>query len=137
MAQDGKQGREVGRVLLDALERARSRLAVAMAAGMKTAPGECRRHYQETEERMRRCLKELRARRRRGMPLEPAWAEALEALDLLPPAPRSPAALQEGVRQLCIRLAAALAPLERVAPEEAAPARAQEVSDPSPPDSIP
>ena len=57
MAQDGKQGREVGLVLLDALERARSRLAVAMAAGMKAAPAECRRHYQETDERMRRCLR--------------------------------------------------------------------------------
>jgi len=113
LVQDDRSRREIGRRLLDALERARSRLAVAMATEMKAAPAECRRHYQETEERMRRCVKDLRARSRRGVPLERAWSEALEALGRIPPAPRSPAAREEGVRQLCTSLADVLAPLER------------------------
>jgi hypothetical protein len=113
LLQEDRSRREIGRRLLDALERARSRLAVAMATEMKAAPADCRRHYQETEERMRRCVKDLRARRRRGVPLECAWTEALEALGRLPPAPQSPAACHEGVRQLCTSLGAVLAPLER------------------------
>ena len=70
--------------LLYALECARSRLAVAMAAESKAIPPVTWRRYVEVEDRMRRCLKRLRLRHR-ALPQESlGWLPGLEALQSLP-----------------------------------------------------
>ncbi len=70
--------------LLQALECARSRLAVAMAAERKAIPPARWRSYLEMEDRTRRCLKKLR-RFRRSIPQEPqGWLATVESLQRLP-----------------------------------------------------
>jgi len=72
------------RRLLYALECARSRLAVAMAAESKVTPPARWQSYIETEDRMRRCLKRLRVLHC-ALPLEAlGWLPTLEALQHAP-----------------------------------------------------
>jgi chromatin segregation and condensation protein Rec8/ScpA/Scc1 (kleisin family) len=66
--------------LLRALECARSRLAVAMAAESKLTPRERWRSYIEIEDRMRRCLRMLRSQQRTSAQETALWLPALEAL---------------------------------------------------------
>jgi hypothetical protein len=69
--------------LLHALECARSRLAVAMAAESKLTPREGWRSYVAIEDRMRRCLKMLRSLRRTPAQEVAVWLPTLEALQHL------------------------------------------------------
>ena len=66
--------------LLHALESARSRLAVAIAAESKVTPRERWRRYLETEDRMRRCLRALRGHPARGSSKWHGWGQALSLL---------------------------------------------------------
>ncbi len=75
------------RELLYAMERARSRLAVAIAAETKTTPRERRRDYLETEDRVRRSLRRIRRLHIPGTAGNRHWREALSLLQQpLPPA---------------------------------------------------
>jgi hypothetical protein len=71
--------------LLSALERARTQLAIAVAAEAKITTLENRLRYVQTEERVRRSVKRLR----RGIVLRTArlhiWSLALRALQRFPP----------------------------------------------------
>jgi hypothetical protein len=69
--------------LVHALETARSRLAVAVAADSKVTTLSQRKHYLETDARLRRCLRKLRARQRPGRSGHLIWTECLESLGLL------------------------------------------------------
>ncbi len=94
--------------LVQALEAARSRLAIAVAADSKMTPPSQRRLYLETDARLRGCLRELRAQRWPGKPARGNWTECLESLIRL---------LGEGVsrgrsHKMCIRLAEILNRLE-------------------------
>ena len=68
------------RELVSALENARTRLAVAVAAATKETSLQQWEDYQEIEGRMRGCLKELRALGRSELPGHPSCERALEAL---------------------------------------------------------
>jgi hypothetical protein len=63
--------------LMQALERARSRLAIAAATDARLTPLKRRRDYMEMEERIRRCLKELRLRQHTERHLPSAVASGL------------------------------------------------------------
>jgi hypothetical protein len=66
--------------LVQALEAARSRLAIAAAADSKMTPPSQRKLYLETDARLRGCLRQLRAQR---WPRERApgnWTDCLEGL---------------------------------------------------------
>lgn len=63
--------------LVQALERARSRLAIAAATDARLTPLKRRRDYLELEERIRRCLKELRLRQHAEKHLPAAVASGL------------------------------------------------------------
>ena len=77
--------------LVQALEAARSRLAIAVAADSKMTPLSQRRLYLETDARLRRCLRKLRARQWPGRSGHNDWIECLESLTRLARA-RLPAA---------------------------------------------
>lgn len=68
------------RELLHAMESARSRLAVAIAAENKTTTRERWRYYLATADRMRNCVKEIRQLRGPGMPRHIVWHHALDLL---------------------------------------------------------
>ena len=77
---DSSRGQHRYRELLYALESARSRLAVAIAAESKVTPRERWRRYLETEERMRRCLRAIRGQPARGGGRRHGWGQALSLL---------------------------------------------------------
>jgi hypothetical protein len=84
------------------MERARSRLAVAIAAENKTTPRERWRYYLETEDRMRRCVREIRRHAGLNIGKQFGW---LQALDLLKqPLPIPDQKSQGEAQQLCQRL---------------------------------
>jgi hypothetical protein len=94
--------------LVRALEAARSRLAIAVAADSKMTPLSQRRLYLETDARLRRCLRELRAQRWLGEAGWSDWTDCLDSLGRL---------LSEGVNRgrshrMCARLAEILNRLE-------------------------
>jgi hypothetical protein len=90
------------RELLQAMERARSQLAVAIAAENKTTPRERWRYYLETEDRMRRCVREIRryAGLNIGKPF--GWLQALDLLNQPLPVPDQKS--QGEAQRLCRRL---------------------------------
>ncbi len=99
------------RRLLYALECARSRLAVAMAAESKATPPARWRDYVEVEDRMRRCLKRLRSVRR-ALPQESlGWLPTLEALQS-PQRARDSEARRGEAQHLCQYLCDVLARIE-------------------------
>ena len=69
--------------LVHALEAARSRLAVAAATDSKITTLSQRKHYLETDARLRRCLRKLRTRQWSGRSGHLIWTECLERLGLL------------------------------------------------------
>ena len=75
--------REVYDELLHSLEQARTRLAVAIATESKATPLERIRYYRETDEKVHRCVRELRSLRRSGVEGQQGWQEALSALKRL------------------------------------------------------
>jgi len=96
--------------VVQALEAARSRLAIAVAADSKMTPLSERKFYLETDARLRRCLRELRARQWQGLRGQSTWTECLESLTLL---------LSEGVNRgrshrMCARLGEILSRLEGI-----------------------
>ncbi len=68
------------RELLFALESARTRLAVAIAAENKATPREQWLRYLTAEDRMRKCLREMRNHYLRSAGKEAGWLEALHLL---------------------------------------------------------
>ena len=94
--------------LVSALEAARSRLAIAVAADSKMTPPSQRKLYLETDARLRRCLRDLRALRWPCLAGQSHWMECLENLGRL---------LGEGVNRgrshrMCTRLGEILSRLE-------------------------
>jgi hypothetical protein len=72
--------RDVGGELQKALETARTRLAIAMAAENKNTPPDRRKYFQQTDNQIRDCLRELR----RAEPVDPpADFRRLRALQIL------------------------------------------------------
>ncbi|HEV8610678.1 MAG TPA: hypothetical protein VGS98_11520 [Thermoanaerobaculia bacterium] len=108
-----RKRRQAGRELVVALERTRTRLAVAVAAEMKTTPAELWNLYRETEEKMRRRLKELRAHPRDDDPEDAGRVEALEALRRLALEAVTVARQRGEAWRLCRRVRQALECLER------------------------
>ncbi len=100
------------RKLLLRLERARTRLAVVMATESKFTTPERWREYRETETRIRRCLKDLRAGRTMGRVDSDPWRRVLEALDCLTESGHEEACQSEA-RIICRRLAEILEVLEK------------------------
>ena len=94
-------------VLFHALERARTLFAVAVAAERRTTPPDKWRHYQETEDLMRRVLKDLRSERWSGM----TWSQAIEALRKIPD-PYDQQAGHAEAQVLCRQLREAMTRLE-------------------------
>jgi len=74
---DSSRGQHRYHELVHALESARSRLAVAIAAESKVTPRERWRRYLETEDRMRRCLRAIRGHPARGSGKRHGWSQAL------------------------------------------------------------
>jgi hypothetical protein len=70
--------------LLVALEKSRTRLAVAIAAESKITPLDRWQYYLDTADRMRRCIKKLRHADFNGEPGLKDWNRALYALRQLP-----------------------------------------------------
>ncbi len=68
------------RELLIAIERTRSQLAVAIAAENKSTPRERWRHFLATEDRMRRCVREIRRHHRQDPGKRYDWIQALNLL---------------------------------------------------------
>lgn len=101
-------------VLFRALERARTRFAIAVATESKTTPPDKWRYYLETEDRMRRVLKDLRSQRWSGM----TWNQAIEALRRLPD-PYGQEADYTEAQVLCRQLREVMARLESRNREEA------------------
>ncbi len=88
--------------LLNALERARSRFAVAIAAESKMTPAARLRQYVETDDQMRRYLKQLRSLRRLGLSGDPDWSRLADMLD--GPYPGGAGACHTGAQWLCVKL---------------------------------
>jgi hypothetical protein len=105
-----KVGSAVYQDLLKALESARTKLAIAIAAETKATPLERWNYYLETADQMRRCLKQLRALPRSNIRSQADWIEALDNLRQIPQRP-DPKSRQEEANQLCQRLRAVLAQL--------------------------
>ncbi len=68
-------------IVVSALERARTRFAIAVATEKKATPLEKYRHYLDIENRMRWSLRELRGRFR-GSGI--TWQQAIETLKRIP-----------------------------------------------------
>lgn len=75
---------EALRRLLHALECARSRFAVAIAAETKYTPPARWQSYIEVEDRLRRCLRRLRLHRRMESADAISWLLTLDALQEFP-----------------------------------------------------
>jgi hypothetical protein len=99
-----RTSKSVHRELLLALESARTRLAVAIAAETKSTPLDQWRYYLDTADRIRRFARKLR-RRGFDVPQEfQDWIRALEALKRLP--------MQDKALRLCQILIDIVAELE-------------------------
>ncbi len=99
--------------LLKALEGARTRLAVAIAAETKATPAAQWKYYLDTADRMRRCLKQLRSVSRFSTQDEDCWTQALDRLNQI--AERSDARVRGGeAHQLCQHLRAVLVLLDQI-----------------------
>lgn len=107
--------REVYLDLLHTLEKVRGRLAVAVATETKATPVGRWRHYREMEDRLRRCVKELRSHGPAGLRGHLGWCEALEALKGIPCPSQDQLARKAEAMHLCQRIGDVLAPLERLA----------------------
>jgi hypothetical protein len=94
------------RELLYALETARSRLAVAIAAENKATPRERWRRYLEMEDRMRKCVREIRRHHGGNSGKQFGWLEALSLLKQ--PLPTADRKLRGEAQQLCQRLSEVL-----------------------------
>jgi hypothetical protein len=90
------------RELLYAMERARSRLAVAIAAESKTTTRDRWRHYLETEDRMRWCVRKIRRLHVPGTGGNSNWREALSLLQQ--PLPAIDENSRGEAQELCRRL---------------------------------
>ena len=101
----------IHREIKEELERARTRLAVAIAAERKTMPVARWRYYAETEERMRRFLKSLRSAPFSAVGGRMRWQHVLEALRRIPDLPHHRGRHGEA-HQLCRCLREVLAVLE-------------------------
>jgi hypothetical protein len=99
-------GRRHYHELLYALESARSRLAVAIAAESKATPRERWRHYLETEDRMRRCVREIRGHLARSNGRQNGWIQALSLLRQ--PLPAGDCTTRGEAQRLCQHLSAVL-----------------------------
>ncbi len=95
-------------VLLRALERVRTRFAIAMARESKITPSARWRHFVDTEERIRCLLKDLRCQRWQDM----TWGEAIDALRKIPDFP-DPREEDTDAEVLCGRLREVMTKLER------------------------
>ena len=73
------------RELLFALESARTRLAIAIAAETKSTPRDQRQYYLETAERMRRFIRKMRKSGFGFPPRQNDWIRGLNALRQIPP----------------------------------------------------
>jgi hypothetical protein len=100
----------LSRDLLCAIEHTRSRLAVAIAAENKATPRERWRHYLETEERLRKCLKEIRQHSHRNPERQHDWYQALNLLRR--PLPATEGESQGDAQVLCQRMYEVLAIIE-------------------------
>jgi hypothetical protein len=92
------------RELLFALESARNRLAVAIAAETKSTPPERWQYYFEISERTRRFIKKLRNVNPEMPQLRQGWSEAVESLKHIPS--------QREAAQICKLLGDVMAELE-------------------------
>jgi hypothetical protein len=90
-------------------ETARSRLAVAVAADSKITPPGQRECYRETDQRLRRCLRDLRSLHRLELSEFVHWSDNVAALRSLL-ASFSPGKGRS--RELCVRLQDVLARVE-------------------------
>lgn len=93
--------------LLKALESARTKLAIAIAAETKATPLGRWNYYLETADQMRRCLKQLRTLHRSGIKSQADWVEALNNLKQIPQRPDARSRHGEA-NHLCQRLRAVL-----------------------------
>jgi len=107
------------REFLIAMERARTRLAVAIAVENKATPRERWRYYLEMENRMRRCVREIRRQCHHRWDGQPDWARALSLLRQ-PLQEENEKARGEALR-LCHRLAEVLAIMDPRDQEAARP----------------
>jgi len=82
--------------LIHALERARSRFAIAIAGESKSTPCDLRMYYLDTADRMRRFVTGLRNDEGAGNLRQQNWEDALEALRKIP--------MKEGAYPLCNHL---------------------------------
>jgi hypothetical protein len=92
------------RELLWALEAARTRLAVAIAAETKSTPPERWQYYFEVSERTRQFIKGLRNANSDMPQLKQRWTEAIESLKQIP--------AQSEAAQICKLLGDIMAALE-------------------------
>ncbi len=95
---------KIHRELLVALESARMRLAVAIAAETKSTPPNQWQYYLDTSERMRRFIGHLRKKRFDMLQQPQDWIRATEVLKQLP--------IQDKAPQLCRILGDIVARLE-------------------------
>ena len=102
--------RRVHREILYAMESVRSRLAVAIAAENKATPRERWRHYLETQERMRRCVRDIRMHAGRNSCRQVTWLQALSLLKQ--PRPVGDRRSHGEAHQLCQRLYEVLSIIE-------------------------
>ena len=79
--------------LLKAFERARTQLAVAIAAEAKSTPLKRRQYYLDTADQLRQFVKKLRKMDGESAPEHPEWQRALESIKYLP--------LEGRARRLC------------------------------------
>ena len=98
------------RELLIAIERTRSQLAVAIAAENKSTPRDRWRDYLATEDRTRRCVREIRRHHHQGPGRRYDWAQALHMLKQ--PLPAKERELTGRAILLCQRLHDVLAIIE-------------------------
>jgi hypothetical protein len=105
-----ERGRRHFHELLFALESARSRLAVAIAAESKKTPRERWHHYLETEDRMRRCLREIRGHLARSNGRQQGWNQALSLLRQPMPGDRT---VSGEAQRLCKHLSEVLSLIEK------------------------
>ncbi len=98
------------REFLHAMETARTRLAVAIAAENKVTPRERWHYYLDMEDRMRRCVREIRRHRQKNQGRQADWYQALSLLKQ--PLPIAGTRFRGEAQQLCHRLADVLAIME-------------------------
>ena len=101
----------LNRELLYAMERARSRLAVAIALENKATPRERWQQYLETADRVRRCVREIRGLHNRNPERHLEWFEALSLLKQPLPTPDGDS--QGEAQTMCRRMIEVLEILEK------------------------